>query len=720
MYGVPVGARLLSLLLLAGVAATSGSTEPDDRFARDVLPVLERACVSCHDPEVAKGDLVLSELRTEAEAAARGAEFWDYLRERVVEEEMPPSREPRLSPSEQEALVGWIDSFLAEATPPRPVLRRLNDLEYENAIRDLFAIEFTARGRFPSDGISHGFATLGETLTLSTLELELYLEAAEEIATRIFVDDLERESTRSYAGDTLRARTQGATAEVPLTTGGAYRVTAEISSMEVDEVPLRVALFVDGDLAVEHEFTGGLEEGVQVFGRELLLDEGSHVVEVRLLDDGHRSHGADGVGFDPHVSAVKVVGPLRVPELSAYQVELGARVPAGHPARVRELARILARRVWRRPVTEDELDRLLAITTDRDPLEVRLRLTLTALLASPHFLFRIEQEELDDHALATRLAAFLWSSVPDERMDALADAGLLVGDTEVQQALVASMLEDPRVRGLADGFALPWLQVDALPVMRPDSELFPGWSGELAASMAEESALVFLDVVGGDASVWELVEATWTYVDERLASHYGLDGPTDGFERVDLASGHGVLAHAGVLTVTSEPTRTSPVKRGKWVLEVLLNDPPPPPPPGVDALDEEAEASMREQLQAHAENPDCASCHARMDPLGFGLEVFDAVGRLRESDGESIVDAVGTLPDGTRFEGPDGLVGVLRAEGRFPGAVLEKLFVYGLGRPLGAADRPMVEETLARLGSDPSLVDLIREVVASEPFQSVE
>lgn len=600
------------------------ATQDAAAFREIARPFLRDYCSSCHGTEVQEGALTLTGYSS-ASSVRADPDVWDYVLERVQLAEMPPRGSAQPSQAEREAFLAWLTDELASGSdsapidPGRPVIRRLNNAQYENAIRDLFGLHFPAREQFPSDGIGHGFDTVGESLTMPELRLEKLLDAAETIAAQAFV--------------------------VPA------------APSPEDPEPSGPSAFQ--------------EDLFERYGEEL----------------GQEREGA--------------------------------------------MLADLVRRVWRRPGTKSELERLERLPGRDAGLVERLRLQLSALLSSPNFLYLVERDpaeakgvrSLSSQEVAARLAAFLWSSVPDRRLDALADAGDLT-DPLVYEAMVRSMLEDERARALGQDFALQWLGLRALPEVQPDPSRFPSWTESLATSMRSETEQVFMTILREGRSAWELLDADWTIVDGELASHYGLEVEEGvGVQRISLAGTprRGVLGHAGVLTVTSDPTRTSPVKRGKWVLEALLAAPPPAPPPGADSLDEDpsvvAARSLRQRLEEHRELPRCAVCHDRMDPLGFGLEVFDGIGALRERDGEFAIDASGVLPDGRGFDGPVELVGLLRQDQRFLRAVTEKLLVYALGRGVERGDRRQVEAVLADLDPErSSLADLVLGVASSQAF----
>ncbi len=392
-----------------------------------------------------------------------------------------------------------------------------------------------------------------------------------------------------------------------------------------------------------------------------------------------------------------------------------------------------ASRAWRRPASDDEVQRLerfvqLAREQGDNP-EVGVKLALQAVLVSPHFLFKVERIPVNKEglispfALAARLSYFLWSSMPDEELYRLADEGKL-RRPEVLEQQVRRMLKDPKARALAENFAGQWLNTRSLSAFSPDPKRFPTFSDKLREDMVRETELFFLHVVREDRSVLEFLDADYTFVNERLAKHYGLgDVKGDEFRKVGLAGTPrgGVLTQAAVLSVTSNPTRTSPVKRGKWILENILGTPPPPPPPDVDELKEgeELKGTLRQQMEQHRVNPNCAACHARMDPLGFGFENFDAVGAWRDREGKHAIDASGVLPDGSTFNGPRELRQVLlKKKDLFVRCLTEKLLTYALGRGTERSDRCYIDEISKRVaGQGHRMTALVIEIVKSEPFQ---
>jgi hypothetical protein len=404
----------------------------------------------------------------------------------------------------------------------------------------------------------------------------------------------------------------------------------------------------------------------------------------------------------------------------------------------RQILENFARRAFRRPVRPEELDRLVRFVElaekNGDGFETGIQLALQAVLISPHFLFRVELDRqprgdavhpIGDYELATRLSYFLWSSMPDDELFRLAGQGTL-RRPEVLDGQVRRMLHDPKARALVENFAGQWLQLRNLKSATPDPGLFPSFDELLRTAMLRETELFFETIVKEDRSVLDFLDADFTFLNERLARHYGIDGVKgDEFRRVSLAGGPrgGVLTQASILTITSNPTRTSPVKRGKWILENILGTPPPPPPPDAGELSEDKNAvlsgSLRQRMERHRSKPICASCHQRMDPLGFGFENFDAVGAWRTQDGKFPIDASGTLPDGQSFQGPRELRDLLKKrKDDFARCLSEKMLTYALGRGVESYDRCAVDRTAKELAkSEYRFSGLVLAIVHSDPFQ---
>ncbi len=442
-------------------------------------------------------------------------------------------------------------------------------------------------------------------------------------------------------------------------------------------------------------------------------------------------------GAPPFLEYIQIYGPSSQDARTAgrtYQRIFACEQQT--PECARRIIEPLAHRAYRRPVAKDELDELLGLVrmaqSRGDAFENGIRIALEAILVNPNFLFRIERDgagagvvhRISDIELASRLSYFLWSSMPDDELLGLAEKDRL-HTPEVLHAQMKRLLADPRSRSLVENFASQWLQFRNLDVLKPDPARFPQFDAKLRESMRTETELFCEAIVREDRSILDFLDGRFTFLNERLAKHYGIDGVTGSeFRRVELdgAQRGGVLTQASILTVSSYPTRTSPVIRGKWVLENLLDTPPPPPPPDVPPLDEAAvgtTVSMREQLEKHRSNAVCAGCHSRMDPIGFGLENYDAIGRYRTADGNFPIDPSGTLPNGKSFAGAAELKAILRADPQtFTRALSQKLLTYALGRGLESYDRAAIATITNRVQqSDYRFSALVQAIVDSVPFQ---
>ncbi len=469
-----------------------------------------------------------------------------------------------------------------------------------------------------------------------------------------------------------------------------------------------------------------------------------------------RSFPSDDVGhgFD-NIGDVLTIPPILMEKYVDAAVEIAEQVMQNPTARqrvfpyrpsdpkdleqvvevVRKNVRHFARRAFRRPLTEDEEQRMFEFMRGRwdegwDPEQIQQGI-IALILSSPHFLFHVELagddaylggiRRLNDYELASRLSYFLWSSMPDERLFELAERGELETPEQLSREAIR-MLADPKAEALVQNFAGQWLQLRQLDRMSPDPEMFPQFDEELRKSAKRETELLLREIMVNDRSILELLNADYTFVNGRLARHYGLEGiQGDAFRKVSVEDRRGVLMHTSILVLTSNPTRTSPVKRGKWVLDNLLGEPPPPPPPNVPELAESAETlgTLRQQMEQHRANPNCAVCHNKMDALGFGLENFDVIGQWRDSDGRYPIDPSGELPGGKQFSGPIELVQILSQEKKteFARTLVERLLTYALGRGLTVGDRCTVSQIVDHLAdSEYRFHALIEGIVTSPPF----
>ena len=701
--------------------------------------VLERFCIDCHDSDVKKGDFDLSSIL--GDDIAKHADVWETVVKQLTTRHMPPVGKKRPDESGYEATVKQLTTEL-DKQPPNPghapTLRRLTRVEYQNAVRDLLAVEFDAKAAFPTDEISHGFdnITVGD---LPPALLDRYITAAQKIASQaIGNSDKPEITTVRVRGDvTQEYHVPG----LPLGTRGGVFIP-QVFSREGDyEVQIRLQRDrneqVEG-MNGEHELQILVNREVKAeFTVKPAKDKNYEKIDAHLKARLHLLAGQQDIGvtFLPKGSPVleRLRQPYKAsfnlhrhPRLSpaVYQVTItgpyDAKNTGDTPSRhllfgkgstdAKAVLTPILRRAWRRPVTDEDLARLLPFVKEAKDFESGIESALAAILVSREFLFRTETK-LDDAALASRLSFFLWSSIPDDEL--LSQHPL---DVEAQ---ARRMLRDPRAQALVTNFADQWLYLRNLDSITPDARLFPDFDHNLRESLRMETSLLFEDMVKNDRSVLGLLRTDRTWLDERLAAHYGIPHIFgDRFREVKLESEWqrgGLLRNGSILTVTSYATRTSPVIRGHWILKNLLAAEPPPPPPNVPALDGVIAESLpiRERLAKHREMAACASCHNLMDPVGFALENYDAVGRWHAE-----ADSRGGFADGSEFVGVAGLEDVLlKRPDLFVTALTEKLMTYALGRGLESSDAPAVRKIVKRAKDhDWKFSEIIVGIATSVPF----
>ncbi|HEX6814008.1 MAG TPA: DUF1592 domain-containing protein [Planctomycetota bacterium] len=751
---------LLSLAVLPLQALRLHAQTP---AAREADAFVAAHCVECHGGDTTKGKLDLT--RPEPDAVQE-LWRWSRLRQRVRAGEMPPPDADQPAAAERAAFVAAIDARLAREVPQlrpdpgRVTVRRLSRTQWENTVRDLFGAS-TSTAAFPADDLGYGFDTIGDALTFSTLHLEKYLAAAREVALVVFdgedpasptVRRIEAETMSlvagpeaGFGGDAANLFKNAAIGQaVRLPRDGVYRLRIMAGADQAGDEPAKMVVRVDGrDLET---FAVGKRRH-SVFEIEAPLPGGERRFGLAFTNDFYDPQHADRARRDRnlHIDWLEIVGPCDVQPEHPARRWLHAALAAGgtDEAKLRNFVATLLEAAWRRPASDEEIERSFSLgegaLRSGQPMHQALRLVLQAALASPNFLFRLEPDGVEGRpgdvvplsgaALAVRLAYFLWASTPDHQLLELGRTGRLA-EPAVLQAQVQRLLADPRAESLALDFAAQWLELRSLPDRTPDPARFPGFDDGLRQSLRRETELLFFAILNEERDVRDLLDCDFTHVDARLAEYYGLERPeaAQGFVRVLLPEAvrerGGVLGHASVHAVTSNPTRTSPVKRGKWILENLLGQGPPPPPPGNDTLANEAAIdstrTFRQQLAQHRERAACAVCHVRMDAFGLLLERYDAIGRYRERDAGGPVDCSGELPGGLRLEGLRDLKRVLRADPAFVHCVARKLFVYALGRDPRPVDRLRldlrVEQLVAR--GRVTLRDLLLLVVQDEAFVS--
>ena len=784
-------ARCLQLILILLVADYFGmdavADEPSAEVRAEGATVgkndfntfLESHCVACHDQTNNAGELALDKLN--AGAFEKNTEAWEKVIRKLASRQMPPKDEPRPSEQEYRANVKWLDTSLGElaAKNPNPgrteSLRRLNRTEYQNTIRDLLGLEIDAAALLPPDESSHGFDNI-TVADLSPTLLNRYVSAAQKIARQAV-----GATHSSPAGSTFRIRpdvTQDVHLEgMPLGTRGGilipynfpqdgeYEVQVNLmrdrngevesltepSDLEVQLDRERKALFT-----VRKPTASGQQQAIDAnLKQQMHVTAGPHQVAVAFLKTGSSLAESQRQPLNVHynfyrhprlgpaVFQVSIVGPLEgggsgnTPSRNKIFTLRPSSVEDEEACAEKILAN-LARRAFRRPVTDEDTTPLLAFYKQgraEGNFETGIEAALTALLVNPQFLFHIERDPADatpkkayrlsDVELASRLSYFLWSSMPDDELLEVAARGEL-SKPEVLEKQTRRMLANDRAKSLVTNFAGQWLYLRNLEEVIPDMRLYPDWDDNLRQSLRQETELFFESVLREDRSVLDLIKADYTYLNERLAKHYGIPNVYGSRMRratVDAESHRGgLLRQGGILAVTSYATRTSPVIRGNWVLKNLLGTPPPPPPPDVPVLDDNtvsSQLSMRERLKAHRENVACAGCHQKMDPIGFSLENFDAIGRWRNTDSGQQIDASGGTPDGCEFVGVAGLEKALldRPE-LFVQTFSEKLLTFGLGRGIEPFDGPAVRQIVKEAEADEFRFSrVILSIVNSTPFQ---
>jgi hypothetical protein len=738
------------LLVLAAIYTLSGQT-----FEKTVQPVLTKTCSPCHNEKMASGGLNITGF-TKASSLASDRDGWSRIVAKLKAGEMPPKGIPR--PKELDAAVEFVQAEIDKADrntrpdPGRVTARRLNRAEYTNTIRDLLAVDFRAEKSFPTDDLGNGFDNIGDVLTISPVLMEKYLSAAGTIARRaVGGDPLPKKplELQLHMKDKTVRRVDPSTIEgtTHIEFDGEYTIRIGLPGERAkDAAPVKLGFWMDGKL-MNTIMAETKPSGLVYFNpysdetMRLYIPEGDHVFRAGFIDDAFvKTLDAKALynsRTNKYLESITFVGPYAAAVEKPSRKKILICDPKTGQACVDRILSTLAHRAYRRPVTTAEVAALAKFVAlakaDGQSVEQGIQLAIQAMLVSPNFLFRIEHDPnptdatkvhpISEVELASRLSYFLWSSMPDDDLLALAESGRLRGQVDAQ---VKRMLADSRSSAIADNFAGQWLELRNLDVVKPDPQKFPAWNPDLRDAMKTETRMFFDHILRENRPLAEFLDARYTFLDERLAKFYGISGVTGpDFRRVELTTPErgGLLGQASVLTVSSYPTRTSVVIRGKYILNNILGSPPPPPPPDVPQLDESAtgeKASLRQQMERHRADPACATCHSKMDPLGFGLENYDGIGKWRSQDGKFPVDATGTLPNGRSFANPAEMRAELKSQlPQFARCMVEKMLTYSLGRGVGTSDRRTVDDITRNWSAgDYPFQSLIFEVVRSLPFQS--
>lgn len=692
------------------------------------------------------------------ESAPDSAAVWEKILDKVSTGRMPPAGSAVVSKAEVLEFTGWIEKTYPQHREAGHITaHRLNRVEYNNTIHDLLGVSLRPADEFPLDDTGYGFDNIGDVLSVSPLLMEKYTAAAKTVArvavygepvppkpsklVRFLGKKLQDDPTAnalpfSYRGalwNTWNFPVEGdyefhmrvanyrprdkntpRQKELSLKKGLSEAEKAELKELNrVADPAVKMVMTVDGR-QVYSEIVEGNIDFAYAHGEAVVkvhLTAGEHSFRASYPEYAALANPRENVNLDGRrklfIDYFDIVGPFNpvvsVPESHQRLYVCGEKTPEC----ARKIIETFARRAYRRSPTKQEVDKLAGLAAmvrkDSESFDEGIRVALQAALMSPNFLFRVERDPLTDYALASRLSYFLWSTTPDEELLRLADQQKL-RQPAVLETQVRRMMADPRSDNLIENFAGQWLGLRQLDKRKPDPGHFPLVDDELLDAMKRETTLFARAILREDRSLLDFLDGRFTYVNGPLALYYGIPGVTgEDFQRVELdgVKRGGVLTQGAILAQSSYATRTSPVIRGKWVLENLLGTPPPPPPPDVPALDEHSAgttASLRQKLEQHRANPACAVCHKQMDPLGFGLENYDASGAWRDKEGSFPIDSSGTLPSGVSFNGPKELKQILRSQpDLFARNVTEKMLTYALGRGLEPYDRPMVDGILRDL-----------------------
>jgi hypothetical protein len=754
---VPLNPRKIAIAILITGFLRAGNA-PAANFDSAVKPVLSGTCALCHNDRLSSGGLNINAFLT-PNSITQYRDGWETILQKLRAGEMPPKGIPRPPDTQLQALIRYVegefekDDRNSKPDPGHVTAHRLNRSEYTNTIRDLLAVDFRAERDFPTDDSGYGFDNIADVLTISPVLMEKYVDAAENIAARAMgADPLPKKplEVQYHAKDKTIRRPDLSTIEAThrVEWDGDYIVRFGMpGERSADAKPVTLGFWMDGTLlktlAVETKpsnlvyFDPYSEAEVRVY-----LPSGDHVFRTGFIDDDFVKSLPEKDAYNnkknKYLSSMTFVGPFAANVEPASRRKILICDPKSGKACVEKIVATLAHRAYRRPVTHSEVASLVKFVTlaqsQGQTTEQGIELAIAAMLVSPQFLFRIERDpnptdpreihRISDVELASRLSYFLWSSMPDDELLNLAEANKL-HEAAVLDAQVKRMLADPRAAALAENFAGQWLEIRNLDVVKPDPAKFPEWGPELRDAMKTETRMFFEYVLRENRPLSDFIDARYTFLNARLAKYYGISGVAGAaFRRVDLTGGQrgGILSQASVLTVSSYPTRTSVVLRGRYVLNNILGSEIPPPPPDVPALDESAVGtlmSLRQQMEKHRADPMCSSCHSKMDPLGFGLENYNAIGQWRTTDGKFPVDSSGTLPNGKSFKTPDEMRALLLTQlPQFARCLSQKMLTYALGRGLQPYDRRTLDTIDRNLAADGyHFQSMIFEIVHSAPFQ---
>ena len=758
-----------SLAAARPTSAVSGATLRKNAIRQQkledkILPFLKSHCADCHSADTQEGGVTVHQLAT-VDQLLKERKTWERVYRMINAGAMPPSdydSQPTDESRKEVAEIFYDELYNFDCTQihhaGRPALHRLNRAEYNNTIRDLFGISLTPADSFPQDDVGEGFDNIGDVLSVPPLLMEKYLDAAEQIAaTVIDTRDFSKGTTQRFAADKMKssnggnvdgngfhvlASTGSLTATVSAPANGKYKIRIHASATQAGDDDAKMALRIDGKDVHEFEVKGHRKPAW--FEQDVTLSSGNHDIAGAFINDFYDPKAADEKRRDRNlaIQSIEVIGPEGggAPEWHETHRRFVTVRPSDKVSvkdAAAQILRPILYRAFRRPVTDIEVARYAElvdrnVSEFKETYEYGLYVALQAALVSPDFLFRKEadpegnadERKLNEYEFASRLSYFLWSSMPDDELFQLAENKRLF-DPAILQAQIERMLHDGKASALGRNFASQWLNLRNLADVQPNPEVFPDFDAALRSAMSQETEMLFSTIVKEDRSIDDFLNADFTFLNERLAKHYGIAGVSgEEFVRVSLEGTKrvGILTQASILTLTSNPGRTSPVKRGKWIMENILGEAPPPAPPGVPPLEDAAKdvsnLSLRERMEIHRKDPSCASCHKTMDPIGMGLENFDAIGRWRDKEGEKSVDSTGELPSGEKFSGPIELIGIIRQrQEQFHRAFAERLLTYALGRGLEYYDKCAVDQALVLMKQRGNRFSaLVEGIVTSDPF----
>ena len=762
---------MAAVALLAGLSSADAAPQAADGAAATTpRATFDKYCVSCHNQKLKTAGLMLDAM--DVNKVGSQPEAWEKVVRKLRSASMPPAGVPRPDKATYASLSSWLENQLDHAAslqpnPGRSLIRRVNRTEYQNVVRDLLKVDVDASSLLPGDDAAFGFDNIAEVLKASPDLLDAYLAAANKISRLAVGDKALSLGSATHKVSEFYFQSDRMSDELPFGSRGGIAIRhyfpydgEYVVGIDVTGIP-RAAEQIDvriEDTAVKRLSTqGGRRDGAPGLELRLPVKAGPRRVSVSIVKQTVEpetrlpelfpwgNSAATNPGAANYLKIVKVdiagpfapTGPGDTPSRRRIFV-CQPTTPATEEPCANKILTSLARQAFRRPVTDRNVLPMLRIYRQwrqGRSFDSGIQAAIERLLVDPNFLFRVERApasvkpgsvyRVSDLDLASRLSFFLWSSIPDEELLQAAERGKLK-DPAVFEQQVRRMLADGRSNMLVNNFAAQWLYLRNLKALTPDSFEFPDWDDDLRDAMRQETELFLQSQIRGDHSVMDLLTADYTFVNERLAKHYGIPNVYGSrFRRVRLPDGHraGLLGQASIQAVTSNPNRTSPVQRGKWILENLLGTPPPPPPPDVPPFPETAKGeqpkTVRARMEQHRANPVCAGCHAQMDPLGFAMENFDAIGTYRMVADGSPVDNSAALPDGTKLNGPHGLRELMEARRElFLETVTERLLTYALGRGVESYDMPAVRRIVKGAAANNSRwSSIILGITTSAPFQ---